>query len=527
MNSNSTPPQEPGFDSILAALIEAEERAKDQPIDVSAWTDKYPQHAAQIRSYFGNRGRLEEIVGTRAIDAEAPTIGRDNKSEAGPRIRYFGDYELLSEIARGGMGVVFRARQVSLNRTVAVKMILSGNLAGPSDVQRFHAEAEAAAHLDHPHIVPIYEVGEHEGQHYFSMKLIEGSSLSQAKNQRPKGETPKDQQRWAASLVAQVARAVHHAHQRGILHRDLKPGNVLLDNNGEPHVTDFGLAKKVEGGSDLTNTGAIVGTPAYMAPEQARCDKSLSTAADVYSLGAILYDLLTDRPPFQANTPLDTILEVLEKEPAKPRSLVPTVDRDLETIALKCIEKDATRRYGSAEALAEELGRWQRGEPIEARPVGQLERSWRWCKRHPMATSLTVGIVVFLALLSWGWYEAQGKLKAEALRDRLLDANTADVPAIVNDMSSYRRWLDPLLRIASKEDEVHKDPRKQLHVSLALLPIDTEQMEYLFGRLLKAEPQELVVIREALFDHKQDLMERLWTLLENPKNEQDERFHAA
>lgn len=398
MKDKSTVPDNPGFDSILAALIEADEQAKDQPVDIAKWTDKYPQHAAQIRSYFGNRGKLEEVLGPRAaVDAEAPTIGIDSQpDESTRRIRYFGDYELLNEIARGGMGVVFKARQVSLNRVVAVKMILAGNLAGPNDVQRFHAEAEAAANLDHPHIVPIYEVGEHEGQHYFSMKLIEGKSLSLAKDSRPKTETPKEKQRWAGSLVAQVARAVHHAHQRGILHRDLKPGNILIDHNGEPHVTDFGLAKKVEGGSDLTNTGAIVGTPAYMAPEQARSEKGLSTAVDVYSLGAILYELLIGRPPFKADSPLDTILEVMEKEPARPSSIVQSVDRDLETITLKCLEKEPGRRFGSAEALAEELERWQRGEPITIRPVGQWERGWRWCRRNRALAASLLGIAAIL-----------------------------------------------------------------------------------------------------------------------------------
>ena len=288
-------------------------------------------------------------------------------------------------------------RQASLNRAVALKMILAGQLASAADVQRFHAEAEAAANLDHPHIVPIYEVGTHEGQHYFTMKLIEGGSLQQRiLTQGP--EVGKADQRRAAGLVATAARAVHHAHQRGILHRDLKPANILLDQQGAPHVTDFGLAKRVEGDHGQTQSGAIVGTPSYMPPEQARGEKVLTTAVDVYALGAILYELLTGRPPFRAASPLDTLLQVLEREPQRPRSVNGRVDRDLETICLKCLDKDPLRRYGSAEALARDLERILAGEPIAARRSSAWERGAKWARRRPAAAAL-VGVCLLAALL--------------------------------------------------------------------------------------------------------------------------------
>lgn len=317
--------------------------------------------------------------------------GKSAGPSAGERVRYFGEYELLDEIARGGMGVVFRARQVKLNRIVALKMILSGELAGAEEVQRFKTEAEAAANLDHPGIVPIYEIGEHEGQHYFSMGFVEGQSLAgRAKD----GPLPP---REAAEIVKKVAEAVAYAHEKGVIHRDLKPANVLLDANGEPRVTDFGLAKQVESNSDLTRTGAVMGTPSYMPPEQAggKADE-VGPRSDVYSLGAILYCLLTGRPPFQSANPTDVLLQVLDRDPVSPRSLNSEIDRDLETITLKCLEKGPRRRYTSATGLADELGRYLRHEPIIARPISKPARTWRWCKRNPVVSGLVAAVAMSL-----------------------------------------------------------------------------------------------------------------------------------
>jgi WD40 repeat protein/tRNA A-37 threonylcarbamoyl transferase component Bud32 len=302
---------------------------------------------------------------------------------------YFGDYALIEKLGGGGMGVVFKARQLSLNRLVAVKMIRSGALASEADRQRFQLEAEAVADLDHPHIVPIYEVGEHRGRPYFSMRLIAGDSLE--KRLSAYVADP----RAAARLMVTVARAVHHAHQRGILHRDLKPANILVDPDGQPHVTDFGLAKRIETDSDLTASGAFVGTPSFMAPEQASSKKgAITTATDVYGLGAVLYALVTGRAPFKAETVLATLELVRERAPEPPSKINCRVARDLEVICLACLVKEPRRRYASAEAVAEDLERWLKGEPIEARPVPAWERAIKWVRRRPVIAGLSALVLL-------------------------------------------------------------------------------------------------------------------------------------
>src|SRR5437870_7419571 len=308
----------------------------------------------------------------------------------------FGDYKLLEEIGRGGQGVVYRAHQKSLNRTVALKVIGLGPWATERHLKRFRREAEAAASLEHPGIVPIHEVGERDGQCYFSMKFIEGGQLDEVARREPMPI------RGAVELIAKVARTVHYAHEHGILHRDIKPGNILLDKNGEPHLTDFGLARLVESESTVTRTLEVLGTPSYMAPEQAVGNKAhLTSATDVYGLGAVLYQLLTGQPPFAGGTTYETIKLLLETEPRQPRFLNPKIDRDLSTICLKCLEKDPARRYPSALALAEDLERWLKHEPIQARRTGIFARGRKWVRRNPTSALLAASLVALAATAGW------------------------------------------------------------------------------------------------------------------------------
>lgn len=373
-----------------------------------------------------------------AEEEEAPEAGRP-----GGVAQRWGDYELIEEIGRGAMGVVFRARQVSLDREVAVKFLLAGPLAGPEALERFHLEATAAAALRHPGIVAVHEMGMHQGQPYLVMDYVPGRSLAEIL--ADPGFRHSDVRR-SAGWVQAIARAVHHAHEHGVLHRDLKPSNVLMDELGQPQVTDFGLAKRLGADSRLTLSGQVVGSPGYLPPEQAGGQAPVGRASDGYSLGAMLYHLLTGRPPFVGETPAEVIHHVLEHEPVRPRLINPRVPRDLETICLKCLEKEPARRYATARDLAEDLERFLEGRPIRARAPGWGGRAWRWARRKPgLAGLLTAWVVLLLAgvagvLTQWQRAETEGQ------RQRWFayaaDMNLAQQALANNNLGRAQQLLD-------------------------------------------------------------------------------------
>src|SRR5262245_42356177 len=439
-DSSQLTEREERLNAVLAEYLDAQRLGRAPSRD--ELLAQHPDFVEDLVAFLEDQAALARFSPAAPAPAFAETVSLPPAGNAagdtlpepapGSRVRYFGDYELLEEIARGGMGVVFKARQVSLNRIVALKMILAGQFASEGEVRRFRAEAESAANLDHPNIVPIYEVGEHQGHQYFSMKLVEGGHLAQAIAQGAM-RNPESQKR-TVRLLTLVARAVHFAHQRGILHRDLKPANVLLDRDGSPYVTDFGLAKSVEGRSHLTQTGAVMGTPSYMAPEQAVGAKELTTAIDIYSLGAILYEVLTGMPPFKAGNVYETLRQVREQEPARPRSVNLGADRDLETICLKCLQQEPAKRDESAAALADDLERWLDDRPILARPIGTGERVVKWAKRRPAVAALAAAVVLVAATgfagVVWKWRDAvaaeqTAEIKAKDALDALGKADHA------------------------------------------------------------------------------------------------------
>jgi tetratricopeptide (TPR) repeat protein len=329
-------------------------------------------------------------------DDPSPTTVPFVPGEIGANLPRIPGYEILGELGRGGMGVVYRARQLSLNRLVALKMILPGGVPSAAVVQRLRKEAEVIATLDHPSIVPLYEVGEHGGQPFLTMKLFEGGSLSECLDRFPTNP------RLAAEVVADLAEAIAHAHERGILHRDLKPSNVLLDREGRPRLTDFGLAKHLHADGGLTHSGELIGTPNYMAPEQADSPPITTPATDVYGLGAILYTMLTRKLPFQGVTVLDTLEQVKNRDPEPPSQSNRLVRRELVTICLKCLQKEPSHRYSSAKALENDLRCWLAGKPIVARPVGPLVRCGKWCRRNPRLAVLGAAVAVLVLIVVVG-----------------------------------------------------------------------------------------------------------------------------
>lgn len=477
MQSAAKPQESPGTSPKAAA--------QQQPagtIDYDPNADAIP-HApidytrVGVTAVFADHGSTEELNGS------GPRL---TQVDVGPAFGEFGNYELLNEIARGGMGVVFKARQKSLNRIVAVKMILAGQMASPMAVQRFYAEAQAAANLHHPGIVGIYEVGELDGRHYFSMEFVEGQSL--ADKIRDKPLPPAD----AARYMIQIAEAIDYAHERSILHRDLKPSNVLIDLTDRPRVTDFGLAKQLEGATQLTGADTLLGTPSYMPPEQAAAKHGqVNRTSDVYSLGAVLYELLTGRPPFVAAQPIDIIMQVLRTDPVAPRLLNSKLPVDLETIALKCLTKEQSKRYPTAGELAADLKRWQDGEPILARPTGQAERLFRWCRRNPRVAALSgisLALVVAIAVIS-----TVSAIQIRAARDRAVKNLIAEEAAKKSAEQNARIARTVIENLVASFADTMTDTGAMSEVQRRIL----EDARQVYEDFLRVEPTDMNLKFEA------------------------------
>ena len=467
-------------------------------------------------------------IGPKIVQASMPSLGM------------LGDYELLGVLGRGGMGVVYRARQQSLNRIVALKTLHSSTSLEERDILRFQNEAESAANLRHPGIVAVYDVGEANGRHYYSMEYIEGIDLSHLikENSLP-GKN-------AAQYVMQLAQAVHYAHEQGVLHRDLKPSNVLLDSQGKVKITDFGLAKRVNADSQLTGEFTIMGTPSYMPPEQAMPSRgSVGPCSDVYALGAILYELITARPPFRGDNPMETIRQVVNDEPIAPRLLNPGIAQDLQTICLKCLEKEPSRRYDSAKTVGEELERYLKGKPILVRPISRIERLWRLCKRHPREASLVGLIAAAVALgslgIAWQWRRAEKNLQTATRNFQLLNEAADEMLVAVEEWvtraplrsESQKEKLNTSLRLFEaflREEPANEEAQRRLaetHERVAeirrlLRQLSDASNHYLqaidiYTKLNERHPNELSRAAE---------LANAWDMLGNTEREA-ERFDSA
>ncbi len=416
---------EAAFELIYGEFLLREELGESPPLDEFRW--RFPRYATRLQRQLSLHGAIAsgDTIAEPVGPGPAPDAGPVDDSAAGvPRLIAPG-FKVMSELGRGGMGAVYKAWQESLKRVVALKIIRADAYADAAVSARFQAEAEAAARLHHPNIVAVFEVGEHEGVGYLVLEYVPGGGL----DRKLAGllQDPRD----SASLLETLARAIHYAHQLGIVHRDLKPANVLLTEDGVPKISDFGLAKLMERDQGLTQVGDVVGTPSYMAPEQLRgLSRAITPMTDVYALGAILYEMLTGRPPFKGTTPLSTMEQVATQEPLAPGKLQRHTPADLETICLKCLQKDPRRRYESALALADDLRRFLDRQPIHARPIPGWERAWKWARRHKGAASALVSIVIGLATLLGGGLYYNARLRQavrQAKAAELVSQNSASM----------------------------------------------------------------------------------------------------
>ncbi len=470
------------LDVLLVEYMQRMDRG--EALDREQFIAEHPDAAEGLRAFFADFDAVQSAA--RCPDPDEPRPPDDAGRPLGV-VQYLGDYELLRELGRGGMGVVYLARQTSLSRLVAVKMILGKHLDSPESVERFRHEAEAVANLKHPRIVAIHEIGQHEGQHYFSMDYIAGHNLAEMTREHPLAA------RQAATYIQKVAEAVHYAHERGIIHRDLKSSNILVDEHDEPHVTDFGLAKRIAGDVSLTEETRVLGTPSFMPPEQAEARRGeLGPPSDVYSLGATLYDLLTGRPPFRGDSPLATVHMVSKSEPVPPRMLNPTIPRDLETICLKCLEKEPGRRYAAAAELAQDLQRYLHGVPILARPVTRAERCWRWCRRNPVVAGLAACVLITLVtgMIVSGHFAANA---AERAREAFSESGRANAQATLAKSRlqlAQRRAYH--LQLARSNDLSRRDPGKSLEL------LDDQELcppqlhDFTWGFLHRSSPKKLL-----------------------------------
>ncbi|MBU6172239.1 MAG: protein kinase [Planctomycetes bacterium] len=495
------PTQQPLLVELIALELYYRRRMGESPA-MSEYQLRFPG-ISEEKLFVSQDKSLHDGIGplARPTGVEVPTLSEDESVPQRPvsteSPRSFGDYEILETIARGGMGVVYKARQKSLDRIVALKMILAGEFASQQEVDRFCSEAKAAAMLEHPGIVPIFDIGENEGMHFFTMAYVEGPSLAARLHEGPM--EPKQ----AARIVADVTDAVQYAHEHGVIHRDLKPANILLDKRFKPRVTDFGLAKRASGKESITQTGEVLGTASYMPPEQAagRID-AIGPTSDVYALGAVLYSLIAGRPPFQAASTVGTLLQVIEQEPVAPRQLNASIPLDLETIILKCLEKSLPRRYATAKQLGEELHRFIAGEPILARPVSRLEKIVRWCRRNPSKVLNIAGIALFAlaAIVAWGFLrvrerEVSLQEQAAALAGQLNVADESRLSTLLEQISKFTR-TKPLLQ--SQFDSSPIGSRERYRAALGLLPGTDAVLREICHAWLDSNWSEWILIRDQL-----------------------------